>query len=180
MWMMSALEESQGVNLAWEVAKCSEPIECETWTTRMLANELDEGTHSLIRTEQEAPQPGQARRQSQEPRGLDSSLGDWNASLNEIRRSVQLLISYLRTTECSTIPLLICALSTPLHYPDTGSLSFGGDYYGAHGDSYHAGSIVLSSGYEIGGSSAGFHRDEFDPIVHSEDCVKSEDDEMRD
>ncbi|GKC56782.1 hypothetical protein Tco_1084380, partial [Tanacetum coccineum] len=99
MWMMSALEESRGNNIAWvitehlykhasnlkenslicgghyvtkishslgylndeEVAKCSEPIEYETWTARMLANELDEGTHSLIQTEQEAPQHGQAR-----------------------------------------------------------------------------------------------------------------------
>nr|GEX34935.1 hypothetical protein [Tanacetum cinerariifolium] len=52
-----------------EVAKCSEPIECETWTTKGLAYELDEGTHSLIQTEQEAPQPGQARKQSQEQRG---------------------------------------------------------------------------------------------------------------
>ncbi|GKB05346.1 hypothetical protein Tco_0833541 [Tanacetum coccineum] len=104
--MMSALEESRGINLAWvitghlykhdsdlkensliygghyvtkiahslgylndeEVAKCLEPIECETWTAMMLANDLDEGTHSLIQIEQEAPQHGQARRQSQEPR----------------------------------------------------------------------------------------------------------------
>ncbi|GJZ97687.1 hypothetical protein Tco_0670140 [Tanacetum coccineum] len=60
------------------------------------------------------------------------------------------------------------------HYLDTGSPYFGGDHYGAHG------SIVPSSGYEIGGSLAGFHRDDFDPIVHSEDYVESEDDEMRD
>ncbi|GKC74112.1 hypothetical protein Tco_1119995 [Tanacetum coccineum] len=66
------------------------------------------------------------------------------------------------------------------HYPDTGSPSFGGDHYGAHGDSYHACSIVPSSGYEIGGLSVGFHRDDFDPIVHSEDYVESKDDEMRD
>ncbi|GJU73023.1 hypothetical protein Tco_1264428 [Tanacetum coccineum] len=56
-----------------EVAKCSKPIECETWIARMLENELDEGIHSLIQTEQEVPQPGQTRRQSQKPRGLDSS-----------------------------------------------------------------------------------------------------------
>ncbi|GJS88709.1 hypothetical protein Tco_0771345 [Tanacetum coccineum] len=49
-------------------------------------NELDEGTHTLIQTEQEASQPGQARRDRQEPRGLDSSWGDWNVSLNEIER----------------------------------------------------------------------------------------------
>ncbi|GJS08104.1 hypothetical protein Tco_0364900 [Tanacetum coccineum] len=171
MWMMSALKESQGINLAWviaehlckhdsglkensliyrghyvtkfarslgylneeEVAKCSEPIECETWTVKMLANELDEETHTLIETEQKEPQPGQARRERQEPRGLDSS-----------------------------------------------SPSFGGDHYEAHGDGYHADSIVPSSGYEIGGSSTGFHGEDFDPIVHLEDCVESDNDEMRD
>ncbi|GJU97320.1 hypothetical protein Tco_1326591 [Tanacetum coccineum] len=146
MWIMSALEESRGINMAWviaehlckhapglkenslicgghyvtkiahslgylneeEVAKCSEPIECETWTVKMLANELDEGTHTLMQTKQEAPQPG------------------------------------------------------------------------AHGDGYHAGSIVPSSGYEIRVSSAGFHGEDFDLIVHSEDYVDNDDDEMRD
>nr|GEV56914.1 hypothetical protein [Tanacetum cinerariifolium] len=61
-----------------------------------------------------------------------------------------------------------------------GSPSFGGGHYGAHGDGYHAGSIVPSLGYEIGKSSTGFHGDDFDPIVHSEDCVESDDDEMQD
>ncbi|GKG01841.1 hypothetical protein Tco_0306546, partial [Tanacetum coccineum] len=60
------------------------------------------------------------------------------------------------------------------------SPSFRGDHYGAYGDSYHACSIVPSSGYEIGGSLAGFHGEDFDPIVHSEDCVESDDDEMQD
>ncbi|GKE31582.1 hypothetical protein Tco_1450904 [Tanacetum coccineum] len=63
-----------------EVAKCSEPIECETWTVKMLENELDEGNHTLMQTEQEAPVHGQARWERQEPRGLDSSWGDWNTS----------------------------------------------------------------------------------------------------
>nr|GEX79719.1 hypothetical protein [Tanacetum cinerariifolium] len=66
------------------------------------------------------------------------------------------------------------------HYPNTGSPSFGRDHYGAHGDSYHAGSIVPNSGYEIEGSSAGFHGDDFDLIVHLEDCVQRNGDEMRD
>ncbi|GKD04140.1 hypothetical protein Tco_1179114, partial [Tanacetum coccineum] len=56
-----------------EVSKCLEPIECETWTVKMLENELDEGNHTLMQTEQEAPRHGQARRERQEPRGLDSS-----------------------------------------------------------------------------------------------------------
>ncbi|GJV63787.1 hypothetical protein Tco_1474615 [Tanacetum coccineum] len=42
------------------------------------------------------------------------------------------------------------------------------------------GSIIPSSGYEIGGSSEGFHEDDFNPIVHSEDCVASDNDEMED
>ncbi|GKB95055.1 hypothetical protein Tco_0981192 [Tanacetum coccineum] len=66
------------------------------------------------------------------------------------------------------------------HYPDTSSPSFRGDHYGAHGDGYHAGFKIPGSGYEIGGSSAGFHGDDFDPIVHSEDCVDCDDDEMQD
>ncbi|GKB84165.1 hypothetical protein Tco_0956437 [Tanacetum coccineum] len=41
--------------------------------------------------------------------------------------------------------------------------------------------IVPSSGYEIGGSSTRFHRDnDFDLIVRSEDCVASDDDDMLD
>nr|GEX50805.1 hypothetical protein [Tanacetum cinerariifolium] len=66
------------------------------------------------------------------------------------------------------------------HYPYTCSPSFRGDHYGAHGDSCHASSIVPSLGYVIGGSSAGFHGEDFDPIMHSVDCVESKDDEKRD
>nr|GEW40377.1 hypothetical protein [Tanacetum cinerariifolium] len=202
-----------------EVVKCLEPIECETWTAKMLANELDEGTHSLIQTEQEATQPGQAKRQSQEPRGLDSSWEDWNASLNEIERkdvwrdSMLMRNNYI--LEHFAVKKNVLEHFAPIlhhladqsnfaypayeppnvppypypyvpyphpytHYPSTGSPSFGGDHYEAHGDSYHVGSIVPSFGYEIGGSSAGFREDDFDPIVHSEDCVESDDNEMRD
>ncbi|GKF74590.1 hypothetical protein Tco_0220922 [Tanacetum coccineum] len=120
---MSALKESQGINLAWviaehlckrapglkenslicgghyvtkiahslgylndeEVEKCSKPIKYETWTSKMLENKLDEDTYTLIQTKQVAPQPSQTRRQRQESRGLDSSWGDWNAHLNEIK-----------------------------------------------------------------------------------------------
>ncbi|GJW51347.1 hypothetical protein Tco_0092698 [Tanacetum coccineum] len=66
------------------------------------------------------------------------------------------------------------------HYPDTGSPTFKGDHYGVHSDGYHAGSIIPSLGYEIGGSSTGFHGEDFDPVMHSEDSVESDDDEMRD
>ncbi|GKA00837.1 hypothetical protein Tco_0673502 [Tanacetum coccineum] len=49
------------------------------------SRELDEATYTLMQTEQVAPQPGQARRQRHEPRGLDSSWGDWNVSLNKVK-----------------------------------------------------------------------------------------------
>ncbi|GJZ55833.1 hypothetical protein Tco_0611026 [Tanacetum coccineum] len=247
MWMMSALEESRGINLAWvidehlckhasslnenslicgghyvtkiahslgylneeEVAKCSEPIEYETWTAKMLENKLDEATYTLMQTEQVAPQPGQARRQRHEPRGLESSWGDWNAILNKVERidvwrdSILIRNNYMLehsmpilhhladqsnfaypTYEPPNVPLypyLYVPYPYPYtHYPNTSSPSFGGDHYRAYGNGYHAGSIVPSSGYEIGGSSEGFNEDDFDPIVHSEDCVASDNDEMED
>ncbi|GKA51233.1 ribonuclease H-like domain-containing protein, partial [Tanacetum coccineum] len=189
-----------------EVAKCSKPIEYETWTIKILANELDEGTHTLMKTEHEAPQPGQKIWQRQEPRGLDSSWGDWNASLNEIKRrdvwrdSMLMRNNYI-LEHCAPIHHLADqskfaypAYEPPnvppypypyvpyphpyMHYLDTGSLSFGGDHYGVHGDGYQAGSIVPSLSDEIGGLSVGFHGEEFDPIVHLEDCVESDDYEM--
>ncbi|GKD49955.1 hypothetical protein Tco_1278931 [Tanacetum coccineum] len=67
-----------------------------------------------------------------------------------------------------------------MHYPDTGNQSFGGEHYRAHGNDYFAGSIIPSSGYEIGGSSGGVHRDddddESDQFVCLEYCMASEDD----
>ncbi|GJS44824.1 hypothetical protein Tco_0594945 [Tanacetum coccineum] len=92
LWMMSALEESRGVNLAWiivdhlykhapgtkensvicvghyvtriacflgycmddEIKKCSEPIDCEYWTSKMLADELDE-ENTCLKKETEIP-----------------------------------------------------------------------------------------------------------------------------
>ncbi|GJY45592.1 hypothetical protein Tco_0434655 [Tanacetum coccineum] len=163
-----------------EVAKCLEPIEHEIWTIKILANELNEGTHTLIQTEQEAPQPGQVRRQRQEQRGLDLSWGDWNASLNEVEPD-QSNFAYPAYEPPNVPPYHYPYVPYPYpytHYPDTGCPSFGVDHYGAHGDGYHAGSIIPSSGYKIGGSSAGFHGDDFDPIMHSEDYVESDDDKM--
>ncbi|GJZ16103.1 hypothetical protein Tco_0551780 [Tanacetum coccineum] len=114
LWMMSALEESRGVNLAWiivdhlykhapgmkessvicaghyvtkiasslgycvddEIKKCSEPIDCEYWTTKMLAEELDENNQCLLK---ETGMPTQAgigsSEQRQEPRGGSYGLG---------------------------------------------------------------------------------------------------------
>ncbi|GJR76914.1 retrovirus-related pol polyprotein from transposon TNT 1-94 [Tanacetum coccineum] len=103
LWMMSALEESRGVNLAWiiadhlykhalgtkeniviyagyyvtriarflgycvdeEIKKCSEPIDCEYLTSKMLAEELDEENTCL---KKEIRIPTQAAEGSSGPR----------------------------------------------------------------------------------------------------------------
>ncbi|GKD50903.1 hypothetical protein Tco_1279879 [Tanacetum coccineum] len=219
MWMMSALEESWGINLAWviaehlckhapalkenslicrvhyvtkithslgylneeEVAKCSELIEHETWTVKMLENELDESTHTLMQTEQEAPQHGQARRQRQEPRGNNYILEHSEPILHHLADQSNFIYPTYEPPNVPPYPYpYVPYPHTYTHYPDTGSPYFGGDHDGVHGDGYHAGSIVPSSGYEIGGLSIGFHGDAFDLIMHSKDCVESDDDEMRD
>nr|GEY72104.1 hypothetical protein [Tanacetum cinerariifolium] len=189
MWIMSALEESRGINLAWvivkhhckhalglkenslmcgghyvtniahslgylnddEVAKCSEPIEYETWTIKMLVNELDGRTYSLIQTEHEAPEHGQARRQSQEQRHSAPILHHLVDQSNYAYPAYE-------PPNVPPYPYPYVPYPYPYtHYPDTSSPSFGGDHYGAHADSYHAGSIVPSSLYEIGGSGYKYH-----------------------
>ncbi|GKE45770.1 hypothetical protein Tco_1473054, partial [Tanacetum coccineum] len=164
-----------------EAAKCSEPIEYETWTDKMLANELDEATYTLMQTEQVALQPGQARRQRHEPRGNNYMFEHSMPILHHL--TDQSNFAYL-AYEPPNVPLhpypYVPYPHPYTHYPNTSSPSFGGDHYRAYGNGYHAGSIVPSSGYEIGGSSEGFNEDDFDPIVHSEDCVASDNDEMED
>ncbi|GKB08104.1 hypothetical protein Tco_0836388 [Tanacetum coccineum] len=127
--MMNALEESQGINLAW-----------------VIADHLCKHAPGL----------------------KENSLICGGYYVTKIAHSLW----YLNEEE-------VAKCSEPIEYEIwTAEI---GDHYGSHGDGYRTGSIVPSSGYEIGGSSAGFHRDDnFDPIVHSEDCVASDDDDMRD
>ncbi|GJY98826.1 hypothetical protein Tco_0516256 [Tanacetum coccineum] len=123
--MMSALEETCRVNLAWiiadhlykhapgtkensvicagyyvtkiasflgycmdeEIKKCSEPIDCYYWTSKMLADELDLENTCLKKENEmttQAEEGGSELRQGHG--GLNSSWGDWNASLSEIER----------------------------------------------------------------------------------------------
>ncbi|GJV57370.1 hypothetical protein Tco_1458375 [Tanacetum coccineum] len=89
LWMMSALEESCEVDLAWIIAdhlykhikKCLKPIDCEYWISKMLADELDVVNTCL---KKETEMPTQVEEGSSKPRqehgGLNSSWGDWNAS----------------------------------------------------------------------------------------------------
>nr|GEV95451.1 ribonuclease H-like domain-containing protein [Tanacetum cinerariifolium] len=80
LWMMSALEESRGVNLAWIIAdhlykhasgtkECPEPIYYEYWTTKMLAEELDEKNKCLLK---ETGIPTQAGIGSNERQGKEN------------------------------------------------------------------------------------------------------------
>ncbi|GJR26016.1 hypothetical protein Tco_1102248 [Tanacetum coccineum] len=69
------------------IKKCSEPIDCEYWISKMLADELDVENTCL---KKETKMPPQAEEGSselrQEHRGLNLSWRDWNASLSEIKR----------------------------------------------------------------------------------------------
>nr|GEY28495.1 hypothetical protein [Tanacetum cinerariifolium] len=192
MWMMSAMEELQGINLAWvipehlckhasglkenslicgghymtkidhslgylndeDVEKCLEPIECEIWTLKMLANEDVWKDSILIR---------------------NNYILEHSATiLHHLADQSNFAYPAYEPPNVPPYPYTYVPFPYPYtHYPDTGSPSFGRDHFGAHGDSYHAGSIVSSFGYKIGGSSAGFHGDDFDSIVNLEDCVQT-------
>ncbi|GKA09366.1 hypothetical protein Tco_0688697 [Tanacetum coccineum] len=69
------------------IKKCLESIDCEYWTLKMLADELDEENTCL---KNETGIPNQAEKGSsrlrQEHGGLNTSWGDWNAILSEIER----------------------------------------------------------------------------------------------
>ncbi|GJX72575.1 hypothetical protein Tco_0309746 [Tanacetum coccineum] len=119
--MISTLDESRGINLAWviaehlckhapglrenslicgghyvteiakslgyfvdeEVAKCSEPIECEKWTSKMLASELDEENFTLLQSTQEPSLPRGARKQRHGINEVDDDLKKKLAKNNE-------------------------------------------------------------------------------------------------
>ncbi|GJZ82986.1 hypothetical protein Tco_0648159 [Tanacetum coccineum] len=58
-----------------EIEECSEPFECQKWTTKMLAGELDLDEYKLLGST-ELPMPAsEVREQGREPNGLKSSWG---------------------------------------------------------------------------------------------------------
>ncbi|GJZ60425.1 hypothetical protein Tco_0616241 [Tanacetum coccineum] len=219
LWMMSALEESRGVNLAWiiadhlykhapgtkensvicaghyvtkiasflgycvddEIKKCSEPIDCEYWTSKMLADELDEENTCL---KKETGIPTQAAEGSSGPRqehgGLNTSWGDWNASLSEIERgnvwrdSMMIQNNYMLehsmpilhhladqgnfaypTYEPPNVPPYpypyIPYPYPYTHYPNPGNQSNQGGSYGLGDDDYFTSAMP-----DFGGSSSGY------------------------
>nr|GFA17704.1 hypothetical protein [Tanacetum cinerariifolium] len=70
-----------------EIKKCSEPIDCEYWISKMLVDELDAENTCLKKETKMLTQAEEgSRKPRQEHEGLNSSWGDWNASLSEIKR----------------------------------------------------------------------------------------------
>ncbi|GKC97908.1 hypothetical protein Tco_1168183 [Tanacetum coccineum] len=217
--MMSALDESCGVNLAWiiadhlykhapgtkessvicaghyvtkiasslgycvddEIKKCSEPIDCEYWTTKMLAEELDEENQCLLKETRIPTQAGIGRsEQRQEPRGLNINWGDWNASLNEVEHGNVWRDSMLNRNNYMlehSMPILhhladqgnfaypnyeppnvppypypyIPYPHSYTHYPNPGNQSNQGGSYGLGGDDYFTSAMP-----DFGGNSSGY------------------------
>ncbi|GKB55463.1 hypothetical protein Tco_0906216 [Tanacetum coccineum] len=91
---VTKIAQSLGYYVDEETKKCSEPIECEKWTTKMLAKELNLDNQTLLQSTLLPQPPRVTREQRQEPSGLNSSWGDWNASLNEIKRrnAIQMIV----------------------------------------------------------------------------------------
>ncbi|GKF66904.1 hypothetical protein Tco_0193421 [Tanacetum coccineum] len=76
LWMMNALEESRGINLAWVIAEHLSKHGMGLKESSLIC----EGSTDL-------PMPTrEVREKDQEPSGLNSSWGDWNANLDEIQR----------------------------------------------------------------------------------------------
>ncbi|GJR67985.1 hypothetical protein Tco_0014050 [Tanacetum coccineum] len=158
-----------------EVSKCSEPIECEKWTSKMLVSELDEENYTFLNETE------------QRDVWRDSMLMRNNYM---IKHSVPILhhladqanFAYPTYEPPNVPPYPYPYMPYPhcyTHYPDTGNQSFGGEHYGAHGNYYFAVSIVPSSGYEIRGSLGEVYGDddESDQFVRSKNCMASEDDD---
>ncbi|GJU45132.1 hypothetical protein Tco_1202398 [Tanacetum coccineum] len=200
LWMMSALEESRGVNLAWiiadhlykhapgtkessvicaghyvtkiasslgycvddEIKKCSEPIDCEYWTTKMLAEELDEKNQCLLKET-----------------GIPTQAGIGRAKRNNymLEHSMPILhhladqgnFAYLTYEPPNVPPYPYPYIRYPYpytHYPNPGNQSNQGGSYGLGGDDYFTSAMPdfggNSSGYAVRGSSGGAGFDDED------------------
>nr|GEV12235.1 hypothetical protein [Tanacetum cinerariifolium] len=216
LWLMSALEESRGINLAWviaehlckhasglkenslicgahyvtkiaqslgyimdeEVEKCSKPIECEKWTTKTLASELDEDVHSLFLNKSERKDVWRDSLYMRNNYMLKHSM----PILHHL--ADQSIFAYPTYVPQNVLPYPYPYVPYPhlyTHYPDTGNQSYGDEHYGTHNDAYYIRPIIPSSSCEIGGSSGGVHEDDMsDQYMRSENYEASEDDDMQD
>ena len=167
---VTKIAEGLGFLVEDEVEKCSDPIECEKWSEKSLASELDKATGKLLALT-ELPRQEEGR---QEPSGLNSSWGDWNAHLDDIQRenvwrdsmmmrnnymlehSMPILhsladrsqIQYPTYDPPNVPPYPYPYVPYPYsytHYPPMGNPSFSGGDVGTSG--------VPSYDYDVGGSS---------------------------
>ncbi|GJZ47216.1 hypothetical protein Tco_0601048 [Tanacetum coccineum] len=179
---VTKIAKSLGYLVDEEASKCSEPIECEKWTEKMLAGELDMDNYTLLGSTSLPQSPRVAKKQRQELSGLNSSWGDWNASLNEIeprnvwRDSMLMRNNYMLEHSMLILhhladqanyayptyePLNVPSYPYPyvpyphpyMHYPDMGNQSHGGVHHGAPSDGYFAGSMPSFGGTSIVPSS---------------------------
>nr|GEW13869.1 hypothetical protein [Tanacetum cinerariifolium] len=172
LWMISALEESPGLNLAWIISK-------------MLADELDvENTCLNKETEMLTQAEEGSREPKQDHGGLNSSWGDWNVNLSEIERGMfgdSMLIgnnymlehsmpilhhfadqgnfAYPTYEPPNVLPYLYPYIPYPYpytHYPNPGNQSNQGGSNGLGGDDYVTSAMPnfrgSSSRYAVGGS----------------------------
>ncbi|GJW29309.1 hypothetical protein Tco_0046184 [Tanacetum coccineum] len=197
---VTKIAKSLGYYVDEELDKCSEPIECEKWTTKMFAKEFDMQNRHL---QQEVLLKDRVRVQSEqedEPSGLNSSWDDWNASLDKIeRREVWRDSMLMRNNNMleHSMPILhnladqanhtyptyeppnvppypYSYVSYPYpytHYPNIGNHSHRGGHYGATGDGYFVGLMPSFGGTFIVPSSG------FDVGGSSRGVQRNEDDD---
>ncbi|GJV62855.1 hypothetical protein Tco_1473683 [Tanacetum coccineum] len=157
---VAKIAKSLGYLMDEEVAKYSEPIECEKWTEKMLAGELELENYRLLGST--SLPPPQAREQR------DSMLMRNNYMLEHSMPILHYLADQANYAYPTYEPPNVTPYPYPYvpnphtytHYPDMGNQSHGGGHYEASGDDYFAGSmpsfegtsIVPSISYEVGGS----------------------------
>ncbi|GKA27375.1 hypothetical protein Tco_0713543 [Tanacetum coccineum] len=186
-----------------ELAKCSEPIKSESWDDTMFGKAFNRKTTklSLIISLKAPPQTRNLPRIK--PSGLDSSWGDWNASLNDIKRRdilrdtmlmrngildyTVLILHHLADEADYTIPTAFDPPNVPpypypyvrypyphTHYPDMVNPSYGGGEYGAPRDAYLFIGVMPSYGGNSIVSSSDYE------VGGSSRRVQDDDDDMSD
>ncbi|GJS09537.1 ribonuclease H-like domain-containing protein [Tanacetum coccineum] len=168
LWMMSALEESRGINLAWVIAHLYKHA------SGLMKNSLICGGHYVTEIAKSlgylVPSlPRGTRKQRHEPSGLNSSWGDRNASLNLIEHR-----------DVWRDPMLMRNNYMLKHFvPILHHLAYKANFAYPTYEPPNVPRYPYPSGYEIGGSSGGVHGDDdddgSDQFVCSKNCMVSED-----
>ncbi|GJV34566.1 hypothetical protein Tco_1394966 [Tanacetum coccineum] len=171
-----------------EINKCSEPIDYDYWTSKMLADELDmENTCLKKETEMPTQVKEGSRELRQDHRGLNMSWGDWNASLSEIERgnvwrdsmliqnnymlkhSMPILhhfanqdnLAYPTYEPPNVPPYSYPYIPSPYpytHYPNPGNQGNQGGHYGLGGNDYFTSAMPDFGGSSLGNAFGGSSR----------------------